>query len=393
MKRSTKFEEKTLNGNVPYCRLESISGNVLSIMAFCDKHPDILNQDEQSIVFEYLEELTTSQPLFNDPVILQYGQPTDLDELRARPSGARSALIDTLNLKIKGCTPEKGKFPNWVLNSDYSISVEELPYGVLTAESVMREILGFCFMKKHGHPFAHTPVEIFEYHTDNLSEVYALVSSMHTADYRLENYLDYGDYTLHDLVRLKKINKHNITEIKLKGMDKSLYLKRKADLLISINFAGGFRGVLNSNIGNDVIHEDYFFGICDFDSFKLMIPEANNLASLKEFVVQSFLELIKTSLPFADYLDLNDMTRESAQHELASYYKLNSGLFQVYSNRFTEEAKLMGWCIDSVKRFIDDALLSEAGQLLLNTIIPNSRSAADFDAKKLTYVPHNIFEK
>lgn len=390
MKKNHEFRQTEVKGNEPQCWLKKTNGEVRSVKTFCERHLELLSKIEQSIVCEYLDSLTVSQHLFNDPVVLQYGQALEKDGIKARPSGARSALIDSLNLKIKGCAPENGKFPDWILNNDYTITVNELPYGVLTKESVMREILGFCFMKKHGFPYANTPVEVFAYRMNGQNEVYALVSSIHNTDNRLEQYLDYGEYTLYDLIRLEKSNKLKRSEIPLKCIDKSLYLKRKGDLLASINFKGGFRGILNSNIGNDVIQKDYFFGICDFDSFKLIVPEEDNQTSIKDFVVQSFLELIKTSLPFIDYLDLNNRTLEAAHHELVSYYKLNSGLFQVYFNKFLDLAGLKNWSIESVKSFIDDALLSKAGHVLLNSIIPNSYAAANFDAETLKYIPHNL---
>lgn len=73
------------------------------------------------------------------------------------------------------------------------------------------------------------------------------------------------------------------------------FSKEKADLLTRMNFAGGFRGILNSNIGNDIIYKNNFY-ICDFDTFCVIeVPKNPTKDFLRAYIVWCVIELLKSS--------------------------------------------------------------------------------------------------
>src|SRR3989344_5222902 len=89
-------------------------------------------------------------------------------------------------------------------------------------------------------------------------------------------------------------------EVEVNGINPNWYAYQKARQLTRMNFNGGFRDLLNSNIGNDILYQDGL-ALCDFDTFHVVdIPRVPNKDFLRKFILQSFVEAVKSSLPIID---------------------------------------------------------------------------------------------
>jgi len=388
-------------GNVPSEESENIylynvDGEVISIKGFVRKNLSRLSKLEQELIQKHIDKLPDRVEYSVLPSVLPLTRSAQYSngqkEIPAKRGGRRSAYVPNLELKIKGCAPENGKFVEWKLDGNYAVKTEKIPYGVLKAESVMREILAYCFMQEHGIQGSATLIAVYEYpsyqYKNRKFTPYALVSRL-SDDTRVEKFIDCNGYSLHDIIRLKRSGRLTGHEAGLEGLDKQSYADRKTDLLIAYNFNGGFRGILNSNIGNDVIRDGELYSICDFDTFRVeSLPERRDHRGIRRFVMHSFTELVKTSLPFVDYLEFGDVSEEEIHGSLAEYYKANSGIYQSYQTKFMEKARGLDWDLQYVQQCIDGAFKTKVSFELLQELIPNSHTVKCFSPQSY-YVPHN----
>ncbi len=374
----------------PDVTLYSTAGRVLSAREFARHHLGTLAPHERSLVADHLDALPAPRPLpLARPVVRTAALADGGEELPARRSGARSALMPERGLKLKGCRPEPAEFPEWTLDDDFRLQVRRIPFGVLTAEGVARELLAHSFLVAHGLPRATTPVAVLEY-GEGGAVGFALVSEL-ASDERLESLLDCGGITLHRLLRLARAGDRLGLlgrEVALSGIELGDYVARKAEMLVELNFHGGFRGVLNSNIGNDMIADGELVALCDFDDFFIRPrPQPGDERNLRRFVLQAFLELLKSSLPIVDYLPLDGASASEAHRALAACYRAESSLYRAYRDRFLERAGSLGWNLERVAGMIDEAFALEVAFELLQELVPNSLTLSRFTLKSV-YVPH-----
>lgn len=367
--------------------LYSIDGGILLVKEFAERNLDLLSDLEQALVRKHLHDVPDELFLLASPLVRSQKYSNGKLKMAAKRAGARSAYLPDLGLKIKGCRPEDKIFPEWDVDKEFNVVVGELPFGVLTAEAVMREFLAYCFMQEYRILSSSVPLNVFEYRPNRKFMNYGLVSRV-TDDTRVEGFIDCSGYTLHDVVGLKKAGRLKGHEAGLKGLNTQDYVEKKTDLLISVNFRGGFRGILNSNIGNDVIRDGKLY-ICDFDTFRVSeTPKKEDRESIRLFVYHSFIELIKTSLPFVDYVEFGNDNPEIVHSALANYYMANSNLYREYNKKFMRVSKTIGWDVKFTEECIDEAFKTKISFELLQELIPNSYTLKNFKESSF-YVPHN----
>jgi hypothetical protein len=385
------FKELTLKTEKSIA-LYSTKGQVHSVECFIEKHSRFLSEHELEIVRRnYKPQRAERLPELNKPLTRTIQMHDGNLTVPAVRAGARSAFIPHLGLKLKGCRPLDATFPSWQVDADYRVRSVAIPFGVLTAEGILREVLGYCFMVNEGLQPATVPLTVVQYEESAMPGRFSLVSRV-VNDERLETKIDCGGMTLHQLLRLHFSpcrSKCLGREAGLRDMDTEKYAARKSELLLRMNFSGGFRGILNSNLGNDVIAAHELFSLCDFDTFTVVrVPERENVDGVRRFVFQSFLEVIKSSLPFVDYLDVTRLDPKSMQDRLAGYYKDNSSLYRLYRAKFLQAAAKRNWNLSDLAGYIDQVFQCELSGHLLQELIPNSHSFSRFKADSW-YVPHN----
>ncbi|MEW5996987.1 MAG: carbamoyltransferase C-terminal domain-containing protein [Candidatus Micrarchaeota archaeon] len=246
--------------------------------------------------------------------------------LRARISGQRSAYLSQKRIKFKGCNPTKEGlfFPRETFFfGEEKESEGLLPFGVLTAEQVMRELLGWAFFVKNNLKPCQKPLCVYDY-GDN---AFCLVLESNE-EKRIEKFFDFRKLRLVDLVSGRP---KMPAEVGLRNLGTTSYADRKASLLAEMNFLGGFRDLLDSNIGNDVL--DGGVRLCDFSSFRAVeIPEKPDRDFLKRFYLQCVVEAIKSSLPIVD-----------AKENRSEVYLKKSSVFRAYLKVFNAHARERGW--------------------------------------------------
>jgi hypothetical protein len=100
------------------------------------------------------------------------------------------------------------------------------------------------------------------------------------------------------------------------GLNTAWYADQKGRWLAELHFRGGFRGLLNNNVGNDIIQSHprgrHRFLLRDFDSFQLIpIPPAPSREFLHAFAVQCVVEVVKGSLPILEFVSAAERAFES----------------------------------------------------------------------------------
>ena len=377
--------------------LYSTAGSVTPARAFAERHLGLLDPEEAALVAGGLDRLADGPAGFERPLLRTPRYADGALEVPAKRGGTRSAYLPEGQIKIKACRPEATTFPHWELDDDFALEVGQIPFGVMTPEGVMREILAYCFEQRQGLPSAGRPLVVFDYAADGNGDGdggslgLSLVSHV-PGDERVERFIDCGGRTLHDLVRQRRRGLLPAgREVELRGISRQDFVERKAGLLARFNFGGGFRGLLNSNIGNDVIRDGRLHSICDFDTFhRQALPAADDREGVRRFTLRAYVELIKSSLPFVDWLDFADADagREEVHRALAAYYREHGSLFHAYSRRFLRRAADLGWDAPLVAGAIDEALATPIAFELLQELIPNSFTAPGVKATS-HYVPHN----
>ncbi|OGY86327.1 MAG: hypothetical protein A2233_02755 [Candidatus Kerfeldbacteria bacterium RIFOXYA2_FULL_38_24] len=378
--------------------LYPVDGEVYSVADFVKKHKAVLSKHEQLILknnFRFLSE----KKKFNFPLICN----TEADNKKIKPIqalsvGSRSALLVKEKIKIKGCKMNLNSdvcFPHEQLHfGDEKMVTTQIPFGVLTVENVMREILAYCFFKQNKIIINHTPVSVFEYMIDGKVVGYGLAS--HTKnEQRLETNEQYYGLTIKELIFLKELEKK--IGIKLiedeahLGVDNYWYAKQKSKLLIQMNFSGGFRGVLNSNFGNDIVHNQKLY-ICDFDTFTaIQIPAKPDYKYIKSFVLWSVIETLKTSLVIVDFVNTDEMTKKQIAENLWKIYTEKSLLWKQYYTLFLLEEKRLHWNSEYVKQALEDVLTTEVFcEMILDNVINSKVIKETYPPKLSFYTPQGI---
>jgi hypothetical protein len=185
------------------------------------------------------------------------------------------------------------------------------------------------------------------------------------------------------------------SELHLRDVNIWWYVEQKSKFLIEMHFKGGFRGILNSNVGNDVIVTNEDGGLemflCDFDTFRLVpIPERPDMTFQKGFALQCMVEVAKGSVSILEYVDLGlDCTHLQIADELGKVYFNKSCLWRSYRRRFYQEAARRQWDINLVYEAFDEMRRAEAFANVLCGCILNSHYVSKLSKDRAVFYPHN----
>jgi hypothetical protein len=302
---------------------------------------------------------------------------------KAQRSGDRSAYWGESSLKIKGCNPVldgQRTFPFQVLSyTETAMHRKEIPYGVLSVEAAVREIFGSMFCRHHEVPVSTEPLLVYEYTKSGKHRGCGIVLATF-GETRLESFLDDLPFSVHDVQRARESRVATVgglalgSEQPLRGLNVWWWAEEKAKALIRLHWSGGFRGVLNSNPGNDVILQGPLgrsLLLCDFDSFEYHLPpRTSDAAALVPFLRKSFVEVLLGSLPIIDFVDACDA--EDARSRIKEITIQSSSLWGVYWRQLQSMAEEHGitWSIAqqaAEQAWRADAIVEAASTRILGT--------------------------
>lgn len=377
-------------------------GNVLSVAEFAARYVSLLDPYEQRLVEGVRGRLPGADAI---PPLLRSCLTRSAD-LRtsegpaalARRSGARSAYLPDLAIKLKGCRPvtDRAEYPieNFPFGAD-AVQYGNIPFGVLRREGAMREILAWCFHEVHGFPAHAVPVAVFEYVTSGTQLGYCLASRT-VGETRVEAFVRYPECTVGELISRANAPNGPVwnSEIGLRGVNLWWYAEEKARLLSSMHLAAGFRGVLNSNIGNDVLVEDACGGkrlfLCDFDTFHAVDVESDSARCLDAFVRHALVEVIKGSLSILAFPDLSSCTTAAERGVvLARVYFDRSSIWRAYERRILAGLRAQGWISEDLEEALDKAVRSKAFVSVVEECVLNSHYLEERAHKRGIFYPHN----
>lgn len=377
------------------------AGRVNSVRDFALQHIGILDSREADYVKGCLTSLPSDVPDFLNHPLRRAPSCCNEDhkarDVAAIRSGGRSAYLPKKRLHLKGCNPMPDlEFPLECLPFGATLMQEStIPFGSLSTENVMREILAYCFLKSAHLPVLSTPVCVFEYELPSGEPGCCLVSRRSTNE-RTEDLLDFHDLTIRDLITVKFLEKRfavNVLrgDVEYEGIDNDWYAQEKARQLVSMNMNGGFRGILNSNLGNDVLLGPNKLALCDFDTFKLIgIPDYPTGDFLRSFCLWCVVELIKTSPMVWEYIHLDDVSKSKAVRLLTETYVSKSTLYKHYHSRLFAAAGKRGWNLDRLKKAFNGAFATPVCYELLLDVVPNSTVLTESYPPDLSlYIGHN----
>lgn len=284
--------------------------------------------------------------------------------IKAVLSGQRSAFWKEKQIKFKGCNPQLNGQPFSTKECFFGkerVLEDFRPFGVLTRKQTMREILGWAFFSQYNLPLHQKPLAVYDY-GENIG--YCLILKSKTDD-RIEDFFDFRGISLDDLVKRTEKIKNLPQEVGLKKINLRQYIEEKSSQLIKMNFRGGFRDLLNSNIGNDYWVDNQFY-LGDFDCFKIKkIPKRPNKTFLKQFYLQCFIEVIKSSLPLIGGVANNGKVLSGVDLEMSSLYK-------AYRKKFFAQAKARGWNVSILNQIEQWATKTPVFQAEAKKLIPPS---------------------
>lgn len=324
--------------------------------------------------------------------------------LTAERSGARSAFIPSINLQIKGCRPMSNgeTFPTEILHSgSVQITRGRIPFGIMIIEAVLREVLGYCFMKKHDLPMQATPLAVTTYRHDKKLLGHGMLLRLKSED-RIESHLEDTRCTVRDVIAAQTGGYTPAltdcvvgSELRLKGVNLWKYVEAKGSLLAEMHWRGGFRGILNSNIGNDVLicegNETQKLAFADFDSFYIQpIPPDAPSKFLDSFVLQCLVEVVIGSLPIVQYVDLpSDSPYELRADALGAVYFTKSSLWRTYYRHFLAEATARGYDVTAIVGTIERMRRTEAFADILGSRVLSGESVKRSETDRLFHYSHN----
>jgi hypothetical protein len=162
-----------------------------------------------------------------------------------------------------------------------------------------------------------------------------------------------------------------------------------------MNWHGGFRGILNSNFGNDVLISDgrdkNKLALADFDTF-WMVPSPTDSAndSLDPFVLRCLLEVVMGSLPIMQYANCPaESSEDKAADILGAIYFKKSSLWRSYYRHFLSAAISRGISTTAIGKSIDRMRRTEAFTDMLRCRVLNDESIKRVKSERPFYYPHN----
>jgi hypothetical protein len=325
--------------------------------------------------------------------------------MTAERSGARSAFVLATSLQLKGCRPmiNGETFPTEILHSgSLRITRSRIPFGVMTTEAVLREVLGYCFMRKHDLPLQATPLAVTTYCYGNRSLGHSMLLKLKSED-RIESHLEDPQCSVREVINLQTGTGDTSSrpdcivgsELRLKGVNVWKYVEAKGRILTAMHWRGGFRGILNSNIGNDVLicegNELQKLALADFDTFSILPVLADaTRESLDSFVLHCLLEVVIGSLPIVQYVDLPaDSPFELRADALGAVYFTKSSLWRTYYRHFLAEATAFGCDVPAVVESIERMRRTEAFADILSSRVLSGESVKRAETDRIFHFSHN----
>jgi len=364
-------------------------GDTHRIEDFVRRNSELLAPLEEAFLSSKLGELSgldelpghLSRPITRSPWLGK--APVDA---QAVESGERSIFLPASKVKIKGCAPsgQDEDFPFLILRfGSAELEREAVPYGVLTAEAVLREIMGYCFMISCGFNPAAAPACVIEYRHDRETLGFALGLNV-SSDHRVVSFLEYDGVLLRDLVA-RSMEPRDASrrvpwssEVRLKGINSWRYLEQKSHQMSEMHFQGGFRGVLNSNLSNDVViaGDDGLdhYSLCDFDSFHLVdIPDVPDEEFLRSFALAALAEVTMGSLPVMDFVELDSsLGFDGSVQALSRLYQQKSSSWRAYWRAAEEQCRSRGWDQEDLREAFARAFATPLFVELLRSCILSS---------------------
>lgn len=380
----------------PLMPLFSTDGNVYSIKDFAKKYFHILGDYEQSFIIRSIDKLNKSFPDYLSKPLTVILPNVGEQVAIAKSIGSRSVYWSEHKLKLKGCRPRPDLyFPHEQLDfGDTKMVTTKLPFGTLSVENVMREILAYSFFSENKLPFFQTPYAVFEYKSRERVIGYCLIFKS-SSETRLESKEYFHDMTIKDLIRVSFIEKRfgiefYKRETSFRGVCSDWYSENKSRILSEMNFDGGFRGILNSNLGNDIKYRNKYY-ICDFDTFKIVkIPERPSKKFINNFCLWCIVEILKTSPLIMTYVDIEGISKQKATMILWNIYISNSSLWKAYESKVRQKFTERGWSLKDFKASIDKALKTNVvHDLILDNVITSKVLRESYKPEQSFYVPHD----
>lgn len=395
---------KLLEGGGAFYRCH---GKSWSARDFFLNHQEELSEYERQVTSELTHHLDDHLPeILAEPIAGEKWcavDPTPLTFLQK--FGGRSGLALEQNIYLKACRPLEvpATFPTHTYSVEKNeVTDGDLPFGVLAADGIMRALMGYLFQQAHGLTSPRKPIAVFEYRDlEGNNRDYCLAFDLLFPNTRVEEQLDYGTVTIDDLLAVGAVNEVTGSQLNpidpLSGNDN--YPEHKAKALIEFHFNGGFRGFLNSNIGNDIIVKDGAgipneVALVDFDTFELRpLPHKDDHMGKVIFYMNTHLELVKTSLATFAYLDVSGDSEEERILKMEEVYETQSPLFLCYQQAFLAETDQRGWGRDFVeearKRMRVFPLYEEA----LADLVSNSETLlSSYAPEESVYLPQHVLE-
>lgn len=372
--------------------LSETEGNVYDISSFVKNAWSILCNNEQKIINKQLDLFSKYIPnILKKPLIIKDNFNKENFNIKAKSVWSRSAFLVNKKLKFKGCRIKQDLyFPHEQLNfGDTKMTTTKIMFGAMSAENVMREVLAFCFLKTKKISVFQKPIVVFEYFDKNKIAGYCLVFESQ-CEKRIEQKENFLNLTIDELIKISFIqNKKQVKLIKnqvwFDGIEESWYNEKKSNLLVKMNFYWGFRWVLNSNIGNDIVYKNNFY-ICDFDTFKVInIPKNPTKKFVIDFILWCIVEVLKTSPFILDYIDIENVDKKQYTLKIWDIYIKKSTFWKFYYKILLEQGENNGWDKKIIEYAIDKALTTEVvSDLILDNVL-NSKVI------KNTYKPELSF--
>ena len=172
-------------------------------------------------------------------------------------------------------------------------------------------------------------------------------------------------------------------------------MEAKGRILAVMNWNGGFRGILNSNFGNDVLFseggDNHKLAITDFDTFSMVTAPTNSSRDLLDpFVLQCLVEVVMGSLPIVQYIDLPpNGSDEEISDALGAVYFKKSSLWRSYFRHFLSEADAKGVSMAAVTEAIGRMRRTEAFSEILECRVLSSRSVKRPESERPFHYSHN----
>lgn len=256
--------------------LYTCEGEVISVEEAVNSFDRFLSDREHDILYRNLDGVVADPP--REAAARPLTSNTEFGERKiaeVEESGDRSAYWSSKDLKLKGCNPREGEHSN--VRPDFSEMREFLeyePWGTVSGEDVVREVLGVACLEKTGTGNILRPSAVYRYFYGDEAR-YCLVERTET-DLRAEDL--YQDTAHHG----EEFGfKHPI------GLES--YTERVTDILMDMHTGGFFRGAGDGHPGNTLVTEDGEMFLCDFSKFVVRSPGP------EEFFARCLSEAIEAS--------------------------------------------------------------------------------------------------